>query len=726
MIVASGSKFAGYTIVRLLGSGGMGDVYLVEHPRLPRHDALKILPRALTADIEFRQRFIREADLAATLFHPHIVGMHDRGEYDDQLWISMDYIDGTDAAQLVCDRYPAGMPVDDVLAIVTALAGALDHAHERLLLHRDVKPANVLLSEPDRDGQRRIFLADFGIARPMIDPSGLTATNLTVGTVAYAAPEQLMGSELDGRADQYALAATAYHLLTGAPLFQQSNPVAVISQHLTQVPPPVSDRRPDLARLNLVLAKALAKDPGERFMRCRDFATAFHEQVGDPISEWGTEAGITSASPIPTSKTQLRITTPPAAAGQVNRLRVESTPGGIDPPAFSKKRKQRPKVVLAAALAVILIAGIGLSSWVIHQKDRVTPTTANAPVQPAAVLDGTYRLDYMLGQQTVNGSPNPPPEKEPQTQTAYWAYRQACTSKGCVATGTALDDNHKAAITPNVSAVWHYADSEWLRMPDRQRVQYEHCSVDGDKEVAGGDTEMTTWTMTPQSDGTLRGLRTNTVLTSECGLQGVVRQDPFVAARIGDIPPGVTVADPVSVVDRPTISSSPPTISGPLLDGTYRLDYDFLSATNNKGVPNLATSNRTYWWAFRSSCAASGCVATGAELDDANYQEASGLSTVLRFDNGHWHDVPLTLRIECGTSRGSTTATIDPKDLFTVTASLDLEPQPDGTLEGVATQKMETNECALQGTVFIIPVSATRTGDAPANAILADPDLFNS
>jgi serine/threonine protein kinase, bacterial len=118
MPLESGTVFAGYTILRVLGSGGMGEVYLVQHPRLPRHDALKVLPRSLTADSEFRQRFIREADLAATLFHPHIVGVHDRGEYDDQLWISMDYIDGTDAAQFARDRYPAGMPAHEALGLM--------------------------------------------------------------------------------------------------------------------------------------------------------------------------------------------------------------------------------------------------------------------------------------------------------------------------------------------------------------------------------------------------------------------------------------------------------------------------------------------------------------------------------------------------------------------------------------------------------------------------------
>jgi serine/threonine protein kinase, bacterial len=142
------------------------------------------------------------------LFHPHIVGVHDRGEFEGRLWISMDYVDGTDVAQLMRDRYPAGMPVAEVLTIVTAVAGALDYAHQRGLLHRDVKPANILLTRPDDEGERRILLADFGIARWLGDISGLTATNLIVGTVAYAAPEQLMGTDIDGRADQHPLAAS--------------------------------------------------------------------------------------------------------------------------------------------------------------------------------------------------------------------------------------------------------------------------------------------------------------------------------------------------------------------------------------------------------------------------------------------------------------------------------------------------------------------------------------
>ena len=148
MPLAAGQTFADYTIVRLLGSGGMGDVYLAEHPRLPRRDALKVLRNDVCADNEYRQRFDREADLAATLWHPHIVGVHDRGDVDGQIWISMDYVDGTDAAELLRDRYPNGMPKEDVLNIITGVAEALDYAHQRGLLHRDVKPANIMLSDP--------------------------------------------------------------------------------------------------------------------------------------------------------------------------------------------------------------------------------------------------------------------------------------------------------------------------------------------------------------------------------------------------------------------------------------------------------------------------------------------------------------------------------------------------------------------------------------------------
>lgn len=274
MALRNGQTFAGYRILGLLGSGGMGEVYLAQHPRLPRRDALKILPRHVSANAEYRRRFEREADLASTLSHPNIVGVYDRGECDGQLWITMVYVDGCDAAKLLAKNYPAGMPVSMVTKIVTAVASALDYAHEQDLVHRDVKPANIMLSHGRGKTNQRILLADFGIARNISDIDGLTGTNMTVGTVGYAAPRQLMGEPIDGRADQYALAATTYHLLTGSRLFPDSNPVVVISKQLGAPPPALADTRPKLGRLDPVLAVALAKDPEDRFASCTDFAQA--------------------------------------------------------------------------------------------------------------------------------------------------------------------------------------------------------------------------------------------------------------------------------------------------------------------------------------------------------------------------------------------------------------------------------------------------------------------
>jgi serine/threonine protein kinase, bacterial len=170
--------------------------------------------------------------------------VHDRSAFDGQLWIAMEYVAGTNAAELLSDRCPDGMPADDVIKIVAAVASALDYAHKEGLLHRDVKPANIMLTDLDEDGERRIVLSDFGVARNMGEISGLTATNMAVGTVAYAAPEHLMGEDLDGRADEYALAASTYHMLSGSQPFRHSNPAVVISHHLNSPPPALANTRP--------------------------------------------------------------------------------------------------------------------------------------------------------------------------------------------------------------------------------------------------------------------------------------------------------------------------------------------------------------------------------------------------------------------------------------------------------------------------------------------------
>ncbi|MEV6214261.1 protein kinase [Nocardia sp. NPDC051833] len=269
--------FAGYTIERLLGRGGMGSVYLARHPRLPRRTAMKLLNRELFDDTEIRARFEREADLVAQLEHPNIVTVYDRGVENNQLWISMRYIDGADAASL-----PA--PVDPARAvrIVAETAAALDFAHSRSVLHRDVKPANILI-EPVDDTER-VYLTDFGIARLHDDNAAkLTQTGTFTATLAFASPEQLSGIALDGRADQYSLACTLYRLLTGTTPFDASNPVTVIQGHLQQPPPRASALRAELpAALDAVIARGMAKRPDERFATCAEFAAAARQALAGP------------------------------------------------------------------------------------------------------------------------------------------------------------------------------------------------------------------------------------------------------------------------------------------------------------------------------------------------------------------------------------------------------------------------------------------------------------
>jgi serine/threonine-protein kinase len=322
--------------------------------------------------------------LAAKLWHPHIVGVHDRGEYDGQLWIAMDFVDGTDAARLLADRYPAGMPTGEVAAIVMSVAGALDYAHKRSLLHRDVKPANIMLADLDDESERRILLTDFGIARNVDDISGLTTTNMTVGTVAYCAPEQLMGEELDGRADQYALAATAYHLLTGAQLFPHSNPAVVISRHLNTPAPTLADTRAELAALDPILATALAKHPDERYPRCLDFARALAESAAP------------QGKPAPAATTISRLAAPSATV-------TNQPPARAPAVKVQRGRASRRWLILAAGTALLLVMGAIAFAWQPWQQPRSTNTaTSTSP-------PGTTAVSTALPPATSLAPPPPPP-----------------------------------------------------------------------------------------------------------------------------------------------------------------------------------------------------------------------------------------------------------------------------------------------------------------------------
>ena len=271
-MLSSGSVVAGYRIERSLGAGGMGAVYLAQDPHLPRQDALKVLSADLSRDPDFRARFVREANVASKLDHPNIVSVYARGETEDgQLWIAMQYVEGTDADAAL--RAGTMTPVR-AIHVATEVAKGLDHAHQRNVVHRDVKPAHFLLSGPPGPAER-VLLADFGIARAL-DDIGLTVTGAVMATVAYAAPEVLAGQPFDRRADIYSLGCSLFRMLTGQTPFANSQGLAaVMMAHLHQQPPRVTDHVPTLPPgLDWVIATAMAKDPAQRYPTAGDLAAA--------------------------------------------------------------------------------------------------------------------------------------------------------------------------------------------------------------------------------------------------------------------------------------------------------------------------------------------------------------------------------------------------------------------------------------------------------------------
>ncbi|WP_409330454.1 protein kinase domain-containing protein [Trujillonella humicola] len=272
MPLAPGDVFAGYRVVRQLGSGGMGAVYLVRHPRLPRVEALKALRPEYSTDADFARRFLREAEVVVGLEHRNIVPVLDRGEDEGRLWLTMRYVDGIDAEEALA---AAGglLPAQRAVRIVGEVAAALDCAHRSHLVHRDVKPANVLLSRPEPDEPEHVFLTDFGIAKSLSADTRLTRTGMVVATFEYASPEQIESRPLDARTDVYSLGCLLHKLLTGSVPFPGSSVAAALHGHLALPPPRPSSLVPWLPPgLDGVVARAMAKDPADRYPSCRALA----------------------------------------------------------------------------------------------------------------------------------------------------------------------------------------------------------------------------------------------------------------------------------------------------------------------------------------------------------------------------------------------------------------------------------------------------------------------
>jgi len=273
--IAPGDVVGGYEIGALAGRGGMGEVYRALDTRLERPVALKILAERLSDDESFRERMLRESRLAASLDHPNVIPIYEAGEADGRLFIAMRYVEGTDLKALL--RREGALQPARALAIVTQVADALDSAHERGLVHRDVKPSNVLLDQ--QGGREHVYLADFGLTQSASD-SGPTDGQL-MGTADYVAPEQIRGDDVDGRADVYALGCLLFETLTGTLPFSGASDVALVYAHLETEPPRASEREPGLpAAVDDALRRAMAKDRDERQDTCRQLVDEAQAALG--------------------------------------------------------------------------------------------------------------------------------------------------------------------------------------------------------------------------------------------------------------------------------------------------------------------------------------------------------------------------------------------------------------------------------------------------------------
>ncbi|KXP14755.1 protein kinase domain-containing protein [Tsukamurella pseudospumae] len=380
------ATIGGYTVLRRLGAGGMGEVYLVQHPRLPRQDALKLLGSGVVGDADAKARFLREADVLSGLSHPNIVHLYDRGEDDGRLWLTMEYIGGADAAQLLREYGP--MPADLALRVVDGVGSALDYGRRtRGVTHRDVKPANILIGFED-GAPASVKLTDFGIAKALEDAVRVTSTGLTIGTMSYLAPEAIEGGSVDHRSDQYSLACTAFELLSGVGPYPRESARAVAAAHLTAPVPLLSERAPHLGRAaDAVFARALAKEPGDRYPDNAEFVADLRAALASAPRRAPVPPTMPPPAPPTAPAFQYAPTHVPAPAPAPAAAGPSATGPGAAGPAGA--RRSRRGVLIGGAVAAIVVIAAVAGAVVLARGDG-----SSAAAGPSNAAGATVTCDF--------------------------------------------------------------------------------------------------------------------------------------------------------------------------------------------------------------------------------------------------------------------------------------------------------------------------------------------
>lgn len=557
-----GTPFGRYRLIELLGRGGMGEVWRAYDSAIDRVVALKMLIPHLSEDPDFEKRFRREARAAARLDNPHVVPIYDVGEIDGRLYVTMRLINGTDLQTLL----NAG-PLDAqrAVAIIEQIASALHSAHRTGLVHRDVKPSNILLDENDY-----AYLIDFGIARTA-DETGVTATGATIGTWAYMAPERFNTDEINPSSDIYALACVLYECLTGQQPFPGNTLEQVAIGHLFTPPPNPSEKSRTLpTALDEVIATGLAKQPADRYPTAVEMAAAAKQIITDPgrpgASRPTPTAPVSVANPGPPSWPQQAWTPPPhanssaeqfAAPTQMSAPNLYVSPAPPNP----KRPGRRHGVLIGALVFIVTLAVVGGVIAVVEFTGDDKPA-ATAPPAPAggSAFTGNYRADYGPGTDLEDK----PVANAPAT-TSNWGVRSECGASGCVATAANISDGGGALLS---NLTFDLLGGTWV-------------AVGLASTPCGGEEPSELWvvfTLQPHPDGTLSG---ETVRVSTDGACAAKRTVKF--TRTGE-PDVNKVPDPAVLPPRSVTAAEG-------LRGSY---HETTTFTNGNVVAGKTLSADTY------------------------------------------------------------------------------------------------------------------------------------